>query len=188
MTEQSAPPQKKMLNLSVHPHGAGGVLRIEREDYYSRRSRVIKTEYAPDSFQRADILQDPVFYKGIMWWLTMGLFGPNNKEENHTWSSLIYPHFRGRNPVLRLDREFYLYRPYREHCADLDLMTLDFDVLSEDDSFQSQLARAVLGHLPPDQIPDDVFFVETPQKLDEELNRLERNPNNIAFDHLPPFS
>lgn len=185
---QSGPSQKQMLSLSVHPHRAGGVLRIEREAYYGRRSRVIVTEYAPDSFRRVDILQDAAFYKGIMWWVNASLFGQPNAERECAGSVLVYPHFRARTPVLRLDREFYLYRPYREHCVDLDLPTLDFDVLSEDDSFQSQLARVILDHLPPDQIPPDVFFVETPVRLDAELNRLEENLRNVAFDHLPPFS
>lgn len=185
---QTGPPQKKMLSLSVHPDGAGGVLRIEREDYYARRSRVIHTEHAFESYRRDDLLNSPFLYKGLLWWLCASLFVPSNAGAGYTSSILLYPHCRGRVPVLRLDREFYLYRPYREHCVDLDLPMLDFNVLSEDDSFQSRLARAILDHLPPDQIPPDFFFVETPVRLDAELNRFEENLNNVAFDHLPPLN
>jgi hypothetical protein len=172
---------KKMLCLSLHPNGEDCVLRIEREDYYRRPTRRNKTEHFYEDYNPDVLAQDPKFYQGIMFWVTVILFTPVVYDR----AVIMYPHFRVNTPILRIDEEAYISRDCRELCDELSVPSMDFYVVIEDDVFQSQLARLILKHLPLSSA--EHFFVTQPERYDREIELKEKNTERWQKDNFPPL-
>jgi hypothetical protein len=175
---------KKMLCLSLHPNGEDGVLRIEREDYYRRPTRPNKTEHFYEDYNPDVLVQDPKFYQGVMFWVTVILFN-SRAEKNYNRVVIMYPHFRVNTPILRIDEEVYVPRDYRELCEEFPVSSLDYKMFLEDDVFQSQFARLILKHLPLSS--PEHFFVTQPERYDREIELKEKNTERWQKDNFPPL-
>ncbi len=142
--------KKQMLYLSIHGHNQQPYIRFEIEPYYARLKRRIDTEQDIDMFDNRILLRDTELKERLGLWLILCLLVqykfPDRKDRS--WSCVVYPHFRGKQAVLRTDTETYQYMPEREYCGELLLESLDMDLEAENTPYKQTLAERVLTYLP----------------------------------------
>lgn len=154
--------QKQMLCISVQDHNSDPHLIFEIEPYYSRKTRRIFMERAPenyniDCFDNQTCLDNLAFVWDVGYALILGLLvyeQPGDYE-----AQIVYPHHRCGNPVLRIDEEPYEYKRHRKFCAAMPLPTLDMDEGTGNNTLLFKTGKTVLEHLPLIG-----FQIETPEK------------------------
>ena len=146
--------QKQMLYLSVQGEDAEPHLRLEMEPYYPRENRRIHTAVPIDTHDAEILRCDDVFLDKVGLCLTLGLLVSLDfkDESGRSWAQIVYPHHRTNGQaVLRLDEEYYDYKPYRAFCTNIPLPSLDVDERDKiTEEFKRLIARTVLDYLPLD--------------------------------------
>lgn len=136
-----------MLCLSIQDWDHNPYLRFEIEPYYPRQNRRVYSEQDLVSLDNHAILEDAEFleelgFRTILRLLVVG------KSRGQSWAQIIYPHQRRVNAVLRVDEEFYEYKPHRIFCADILSVTLEKDQVLKDKNLMTKIGKTILTYLP----------------------------------------
>ncbi len=144
-----------MLYISTHQNECDYILRFELQDYYRRRDRSVVAEQQLDTFEANILVNDPLFYERMIDYIITGigceidgLIGGDKYP-----CQILYPFFRNSKDVLRLDREYYLYKKERQLCKELCFQYSDAKALGEDNMLKSKIGRIICQYLPLGPFP-----------------------------------
>lgn len=131
---------KRFVLLTVR----GRELYFEKAKYFRDKWRAPLKEVGDIELTYKNLLAHPPFYKFVR-----GIIGcvytHTQKTPLFSCSAFVYFHNRDGNPVIRTDNKEY--KGPSEFLEKIDLPSLDYDTLVEDDKFMARVGQITLKHL-----------------------------------------